>query len=205
MLKINGCVVVEGKYDKIKLSRIIDCPIITTDGFSVFKNPEKRALIRYFAKNGGITILTDSDSAGFKIRGYIKGFVKNGEVRNVYIPDVFGKEPRKRAPSAEGKLGVEGISDTLIISAFERAGVIGKSDIPTEKVSRADLYEDGLFGGKDSSEKRRRILSSLGLPENLSVSGLLDVINASLGKEGYKKLLGTDNPNPPPEGGTAEI
>ncbi len=188
MVHIKGAIVVEGKYDKIKLSRIVDCPIIVTEGFGIFKSAETKALLRHFAQNGGITILTDSDSAGFKIRGYIKGIIGGGEVRNAYIPDIFGKEPRKREPSAEGKLGVEGISEKLLTEALERAGAVGEQrELRGRRVERIDLFDDGLFGGDNSSERRAALLKSLGLPERLSVSGLLDVINSSMSFEEYKE------------------
>ena len=188
MVHIKGAIVVEGKYDKIKLSRIVDCPIIVTEGFGIFKSAETKALLRHFAQNGGITILTDSDSAGFKIRGYIKGIIGGGEVRNAYIPDIFGKEPRKRESSAEGKLGVEGISENLLTEALERAGAVGEQREPRgRRVERIDLFDDGLFGGDNSSERRAALLKSLGLPERLSVSGLLDVINSSMSFEEYKE------------------
>ena len=191
MIHLRGAVVVEGKYDKIKLSRIVDCPIITTEGFGVFKSEETKTLLRWYAKNGGIIILTDSDAAGFKIRGYIKGIVSQGEVKNVYIPDIFGKEKRKMKPSAEGKLGVEGVSEKVIYEAFERAGVLGEQKKDGAKITRADLYEDGLFGGKDSSAKRSALLKKLDLPENLSTSGLLDILNSSMTFEEYRKLTET--------------
>ena len=186
MIHISGAIVVEGKYDKIKLSRVVDCPIITTDGFGVFKSSETKALLRWYAENGGITILTDSDSAGFRIRGYIKGIVSKGTVRNAYIPDIFGKEKRKREPSAEGKLGVEGVSERVLVEALERAGVIGEPMRGGRKITRTDLYEDGLFGGAESSKKRAALLKKLDLPENLSTSGLLDVLNSSMSFEKYK-------------------
>lgn len=188
MIHLRGAVVVEGKYDKIKLSHIVDCPIITTDGFGVFKSEETKTLLRWYAKNGGIIILTDSDAAGFKIRGYIKGIVSQGDVRNVYIPDVFGKEKRKLKPSAEGKLGVEGVSEKVIYEAFERAGLIGEPKKEGEKITRADLYEDGLFGGNESSRKRSELLKRLDLPENLSTSGLLDILNSSMTLEEYRNM-----------------
>ena len=187
MIHIKGAIVVEGKYDKIKLAGIVDCPVITTDGFGVFRSREKRALIRSFAENGGITVLTDSDAAGFKIRGYIKGFVSRGEVRCAYIPDIYGKEKRKRKPSAEGKLGVEGISPEIIAEALIKAGAVSEDPTPERKVTRADLYDDGFFGRDNSSVKRAELLKMLGLPERLSTSGLVDVINCVLGYEGYKK------------------
>lgn len=189
MLHINGAIVVEGKYDKIKLSNIVDCPIVTTDGFGIFKSAEKKKLIRKYAESGGITVLTDSDSAGFKIRGYIKGFVGKGTVRCAYIPDIFGKERRKRAPSAEGKLGVEGVDEKVIVEALIKAGAAEGGEPKIKEVSRTDLYEDGLFGKEDSSQKRAKLLKRLGLPERLSTSGLLDFINSSMSAEEYKKAL----------------
>ena len=123
MIKINEAIIVEGKYDKIKLCSIVDAVIIVTGGFGIFKDAEKLELIRYYAEKTGVIILTDSDSAGRRIRGYIKGAIKNGTVKNVYIPDVFGKEKRKVKPSAEGKLGVEGIDGATLLAAFEKAGI----------------------------------------------------------------------------------
>lgn len=189
MIHIQGAIVVEGKYDKIKLSGIVDCPIITTDGFGVFSSDETKALLRWYALNGGITVLTDSDAAGFRIRGYIKGVVSKGTVRQAYIPDVFGKEKRKQKPSAEGKLGVEGVNERAIVEALERAGVVGETDRDGRKITRTDLYEDGLFGGTDASAKRSKLLKKLGLPEKLSTSGLLDVLNSSMSYDEYKSII----------------
>lgn len=190
MIRIKGAIVVEGKYDKIKLGGIVDGTVITTDGFGVFRSEEKRALIRRYAENGGITVLTDSDAAGFKIRGYIKGIVPRGEVRCAYIPDIYGKERRKRRPSAEGKIGVEGVGSEVIIKALYDAGAVDDRRPPLKKITRADLFDDGLFGQRDSSEKRAGLLKKLGLPERLSTSGLLDVLNATVGYDAYKELIG---------------
>ena len=187
MIHVGGAIVVEGKYDRIKLAGIVDCPVITTDGFGVFKSDEKKALLRWYAKNGGLTVLTDSDAAGFRIRGYIKGIVGEGEVKNVYIPDIFGKEKRKAKPSAEGKLGVEGMPDSEIERALMRAGFGNAEKKPSPEITRADLYEDGFFGREDSSAKRAELLKSLGLPARLSTSGLLDVLNSAMTFEEYKK------------------
>ena len=123
MLHTNMAVIVEGKYDKIKLSSIIDAVIIPTNGFGVFRDKEKMSLIRYYASNTGIIIMTDSDTAGFKIRNHIKGSVGNAKVVNVYIPDIYGKERRKTEYSKEGKLGVEGVPDKIIIESLKKAGI----------------------------------------------------------------------------------
>lgn len=192
MLKLDKVVIVEGKYDKIKLSSIIDGIIIVTNGFSIFKDKEKLELIRMYAREKGIIILTDSDSAGFKIRGYLKGSVPNDRITNVYIPDVFGKEKRKVRPSSEGKLGVEGIDPELITEAFRKAGVcFSENDRPSEKepVTRADLYEMGLMGMEESSRKRQYLLKKLGLPEKLSTTGMLEAVNVMYSREEIFEIM----------------
>jgi len=186
MLKVKQAVVVEGKYDKIKLSSIIDGVIIVTNGYGIFKDRETLELIRYYARKTGIIILTDSDSAGFRIRGYLKGAVSSGKITNVYIPDIFGKEKRKEKPSSEGKLGVEGIKKQLIIEAFEKAGISfdgTESRSPEDLISPADLFELGLTGRPDSSELRRSLLASLGLPQKLSVTGMTEILNTMMTRE----------------------
>lgn len=189
MLKIKEAVIVEGKYDKIKLSSIINAVIIPTNGFNIFKNKETVELVKFYAEHTGIIIMTDSDAAGFKIRSYIKSVVKNGRIINVYIPDVFGKEKRKTKPSAEGKLGVEGISKDLIIEAFEKAGVAASANSAKGNITKADLFEYGLTGGKNSSAYRKVILKALGLPGMLSANGMLEVINTMMNKEEFEKII----------------
>ncbi len=189
MLHIKQAVIVEGKYDKIKLSSVMDAVIIVTNGFSIFKDKEKMSLIRTYAKKTGIIILTDSDSAGFKIRNYLKGSVK-GNIINVYIPDIFGKERRKEKASKEGKIGVEGIDTDVIINAFKKAGVtFSERDTEKDNITRMDLYDDGFSGGENSSFKRKMLLKYLDLPELLSVSGMLDILNSMFTLEEYKKII----------------
>ena len=189
MIHLEQAVIVEGKYDKIKLSSIIDAVIITTNGFSVIKNKEKLEIIRFYAANKGIIILTDSDSAGFKIRNFIKGAVKNGKITNVYIPDIFGKEKRKSAPSKEGKLGVEGIDKDILIKAFEKAGITSsESAVRAEPVTKLDLYKAGLSGGENSSDKRSILLKELGLPQLLTTGGMLDIINSMMTRDDFLAL-----------------
>lgn len=191
MIKVKQAVIVEGKYDKIKLSSIIDGLIITTDGFGLFKNKEKLALIRELAQKQGVIILTDSDSAGFKIRSYIKGCTKNGKITNIYIPDIFGKEKRKNLPSKEGKLGVEGIPASILIEAFEKAGVTVCNEEQQiekrEKITRIMLYDDGFIGRGGSEEKRKKMLKKLSLPEMLSTNALLEVLNSMYTVEEYRE------------------
>jgi len=180
MIKIDEAIVVEGKYDKIKLSSIVDAVIIVTNGFGIFRDSEKLELIRYYARTTGIIILTDSDSAGRKIRGYIKGAVTGGIVKCVYIPDVFGKEKRKTKPSAEGKLGVEGISVRLIEEAFAKAGITPSERKTKGGITKLTLYQCGLSGGRDSSALRKRLQASLGLPELMSAASLVEVLNTMM-------------------------
>ena len=190
MIKLKEAIIVEGKYDKIKLSSIVDGLIITTDGFGIFKDKEKRELIKLLAKKRGIIILTDSDSAGFLIRSHIKGFVKEGEIKNVFVPDIFGKEKRKTAPSKEGKLGVEGISREILESALKKAGIVEEKTSPNaKKVLKSDLFEDGISGGADSKAKRTRLLKELGLPERMSANALLETVNALYSFEEYKAAV----------------
>lgn len=188
MISLEQAIIVEGKYDKIKLSSIIDSVIIPTNGFSIFKDKEKREVIRFYAERKGIIIFTDSDTAGFKIRNYIKSFIKNANITNVYIPDIFGKEKRKISPSKEGKLGVEGVSQEIIIDAFNKAGVLlaEKSD-NTEKITHMDLYEDGFSGAPHSSIKRKLLLRKYDLPELLTTKSMLEILNCMISKQDYKK------------------
>lgn len=186
MLHVKQAVIVEGKYDKIKLSSIIDGVIIPTDGFNVFKNKETLALIRYFAETTGIIILTDSDAAGFKIRSFLKGAVGNGEILNVYVPDIFGKERRKTTPSKEGKLGVEGMEKEIILEAFRKAGIVAEEDgeqSQREPITKLDLYECGLSGGKNSSAMRKKLLAELKLPELLTASGMVAILNTMMSRQ----------------------
>lgn len=190
MLHTNMAVIVEGKYDKIKLSSVIDAVIIPTNGFRVFKDKEKMELIRYYASGAGIIILTDSDSAGFKIRNYIKGSVGNARIFNVYIPDIYGKERRKTEYSKEGKLGVEGMDEEILIEAFKKSGIDFSSEPRRRRdITKMDLFEDGLSGGANSSEKRARLLKKLGLPELLTANAMLEVLNSMFTREQYKQAV----------------
>ena len=191
MLKTDRIIIVEGKYDKIKLSSIIDAVIIETDGFGIFKDKQKQKLLRMLADKKGLVILTDSDSAGFTIRNFICGFVPKEKIINAYIPDVFGKERRKDTPSKEGKLGVEGVSSSLIKEALEKAGVLCSEDNLSEKrvVTKTDFYLDGLTGGNDSKEKRLALLNYLSLPERITTNALIEIINSFMTYEDYKNAV----------------
>lgn len=186
MIKIKQAVIVEGKYDKIRLSNIVDAVIIPTHGFSIYKDKETAELIKTLARTTGIIILTDSDSAGFQIRSRIRNIVRDGEVINVYIPDIAGKERRKREPSKEGLLGVEGIDDKLLIEAFRKAGVIAEErPRVTDPITKADLLDLGLVGGEGSAAKRADLQKKLGLPARLSANMLLEILNVMYTREDF--------------------
>lgn len=191
MIKIKQAVIVEGKYDKIRLSNIVDAVIIPVNGFSIYRDKETAELIRSLAKTTGIVILTDSDSAGFQIRNKIKNLARGGEVKHVYVPDIKGKEKRKRAPSKQGLLGVEGIPDEVILEAFEKAGVSAvKSEAPKgDPITKADLMELGLVGGENSAERRAELGRRLGLPERLSANMLLEILNVMYTRESFLSFL----------------
>lgn len=180
MIKLKQAVVVEGKYDKITLENIIDATIIVTNGFSIFNDSEKRALIRHLAVKCGLIVITDSDSAGAFIRSHLKQICPEGNIINVYIPQLPGKEKRKDKRSKEGLLGVEGMSQEIIIDALARSGVTGdvieqKSD---KKITKTLLYQLGISGGKNSSFLRDELSQYLNLPKGISANAFLDCVNA---------------------------
>ena len=188
-LKISQAIVVEGKYDKIKLSAVIDGMIICTNGFGIYKDKSIVELIRLYAKTSGIIVLTDSDSAGFQIRNHLKGLVPDGNIINLYIPEIFGKERRKNAPSKEGKLGVEGIDVGTLREIFERSGVLTAEDIGTETITAKDFYELGLSGRLYSSNLRRELCKTLGLPVNMTSKALADYVSRTCGKQKLLQLV----------------
>lgn len=198
MLRIKQAIIVEGRYDKIRLSNITDAVVICTNGFSIYKDKQKQELIKSLAAKTGIIILTDSDSAGFQIRSFIRSIVKQGEVLNAVTPDIHGKERRKAQPSKQGKLGVEGIPDELIEQALINAGAVPEESPADsgEPITRADLMDCGLIGGENCTQRRRRLQRSLGLPELLSAKLLLEVVNKMYTRSGFleavRKMDGDD-------------
>ena len=180
MIKLNQAVIVEGKYDKITLSNIIDATIIATDGFSIFKNKEKRQLIKLLADKCGLIVITDSDSAGALIRSHLKQICPEGSITNVYVPQLSGKEKRKAKPSKEGYLGVEGMTKQVIIDALARSGICGEqgSRQKRKKITKTLLFTLGLSGGKNSAILRDELSKYLNLPKGISANAFLDCINA---------------------------
>ena len=174
MIHMNEALIVEGRYDKSKLSALTDAIIVTTNGFGIYKDAEKRDFIRKLAKERGIVILTDSDNAGRQIRAYITSFVPSNQIRHAYIPDIYGKEKRKAAPSKEGKLGVEGISSEILLEILKEAGAsVEGSTTDFQPLTPADLMSLGLTGGVNSATLRQGVLKALDLPENLTTKMLL--------------------------------
>lgn len=193
MRKIKEVIVVEGRYDKNTLSQTVEAVIVTLGGFSVFNDREKLAFLRRLAEKQGLIVLTDSDGAGFVIRNYLKGALPRDKVRQAYIPDVQGKERRKRRPGKEGRLGVEGMRSEVLLEALQRAGATFLDETAEaadkERLTKADLFELGLTGGQDSAARRRTLLRQLDLPEHLTANGLLEALNLLYDREELEALL----------------
>lgn len=185
-LVINKLIVVEGKYDKIRLENIVDAKIIAVNGFGIFNNERMRASVKSLARNGAI-ILTDSDTAGYRIRVFINSILSGCEVYNVFLPQIAGTEPRKTKPSAQGFLGVEGISDKEIterLSEFADGVPAPRADITS-----ADLYELGLTGASGAFERRNALLKKMGVQSNISAKFLLRLINERYTRAEFEDLL----------------
>lgn len=195
MLHIKEAIVVEGRYDKNALSQVVDTLILETGGFHIFKDPEQMALLRRAAQRRGLIVLTDSDGAGFVIRNRIRGALPKSQVKHAYVPDVYGKERRKRRPGKEGKLGVEGMSPAVLEQALRQAGAtVLEGDAPHRPsgppLSKADLMTAGLSGRPDSAQRRLALLKQLALPEHMSANALLAVLNGCYSRGEAEALLG---------------
>ena len=196
MFRIREAIVVEGRYDKNTLSQVVDTVILETAGFGVFKNQELVALLRRLAEERGLIVLTDSDGAGFLIRSRLKSALPQDRVKHAYIPDVYGKERRKRAPGKEGKLGVEGMTPAVLEEVLRRAGATFLEEEaggrgPKGGITKADLYALGLSGGPDAARRRQALLKHLKLPEHMSANALLPVLNALYDRESFLKEAAT--------------
>lgn len=219
LIRIKEAIVVEGRYDKIKLSSLVDTVIITTDGYGIFHNKDKLEMIRTLAKERGLIVLTDSDFAGFRIRNYIKNALVDLPVSHAYIPDVYGKEKRKASPGKEGKIGVEGIESNRLLQSLLDCGATVLTDMgklsdekentastddqtmriganqDIRKITRFDLYQDGYSGRPDSVVKREMLLKRLDLPEHLSTKMLGQIINMIISYEKYQQITREINQN----------
>lgn len=197
MIRVKEAILVEGRYDKIKLASLVDGVILEAGGFSLFRDREKLAYLKRLAKEQGLILLTDSDGAGFVIRGKLASHIPPEHLKHAYIPDVYGKERRKAKPSKEGKLGVEGMDLATLRAALERAGATilegGNAPGPAdqgEPVTKSDLFQLGLSGKADSAQRRKELQRALGLPERLSANGLVQAINALYSREEFLRLAG---------------
>lgn len=192
MIKIKEAIIVEGRYDKIKLSSLVDAPIIETNGFRVFSDKEKQNLIRQIANTRGILVFTDSDSAGFVIRNFLRGVADKSKIKHCYIPQIGGKEKRKKERSKEGLLGVEGVSDEAIISAIRNSGatIIGEEQIvKNADITKTNLYVLGLTGRENSEILRKQLLKHLNLPSYLTTNAMLTALNCLYSLEELKEIL----------------
>ena len=188
MLRIREAIVVEGRYDKNTLSQVVDTLILETGGFQLFQDPERMALLDRAARRRGLVVLTDSDGAGFVIRNRIKGAIPAQFLKHAYIPDIYGKERRKRRPGKEGKLGVEGMPPQVLEQVLRRAGatfleVEAQAALSGPPLTKGDLFAAGLAGGPGSGEKRQALLKRLELPEHMSANALLAVLNGCYSRE----------------------
>jgi len=182
-ISLSQVILCEGKYDVVRLSSLFDALILPTHGFQVYNDAQRRGLLRRLAAQRGLIIVTDSDHAGFQIRGYLKSFIPAGQLKHVYIPDIMGKESRKAQASSEGKLGVEGIETQALLDAFQRAGLLGEQESPPKALCKIMLYRDGFSGTPGCKERYRRLLKALDLPEHLSVNHFC----ACVSEEEYEK------------------
>ncbi|MFQ7779409.1 MAG: toprim domain-containing protein [Ruminococcus sp.] len=192
MLKIKEAIIVEGRYDKIKLKNLVDTTIIETNGFRVFSDKEKQTLIRKIAQTRGILVFTDSDSAGFVIRNFLRGAVDKSKIKHCYIPQINGKEKRKAHGSKEGFLGVEGVSDEVIIDAIRKSGatIIGEeSQAQSGEITKSDLYRLGLTGRENSEKLRKALLKNLGMPSYLTTNAMLSAINCLYSLDELKNIV----------------
>ena len=189
-------VIVEGKYDKIRLASIVSSPIITLNGFSVFNDRQKLDLLRRLGRENGIIILTDSDNAGLFIRTKLKGFLEKCRVINLYIPQIPGKERRKKKPSKEGMLGLEAMDYEVLYNLLKDY----KEDVTAKPIDGCDLtpaefYADGFTGKEDSGQLRKLLSESLNLPKNLNTSGLIEAINLLITRSEYTRAVQAINSN----------
>ena len=188
MLRIREAIVVEGRYDKIALEAVVDTAIFTTEGFGIFRDTGKMALLRSVAEKRGLIVLTDPDGAGLVIRNRLRACIDAKYLRHAYIPDIPGRERRKSAPSREGTLGVEGMSPEMLLAALERCGAT-PDERPSDPVLKADLYALGLSGAAGASGKRLALQRALGLPANLSSNALLEAVNALWTREEFLRSV----------------
>lgn len=196
MIRIREAILVEGRYDVNTVRQVVDTVVLESGGFRIFNDREQLQLLRRIAATRGLIVLTDSDGAGFVIRNYLKGALSSGTVKQAYVPDIAGKERRKRHGSKEGKLGVEGMRPEVILEALRRAGATFEDADNTDDaasstapITKADFHEWGLSGGTDSTQRRAAVLKALDLPTHMTANALLEFINAVGSREEIETVL----------------
>ena len=194
MKKLKEVLIVEGRYDKNTLSQVVDATIIPVNGFSVFHDKELLSLLRRLAKERGLIIMTDSDGAGFVIRNHLRSVLPKEQIKHAYIPDIYGKERRKRIAGKEGKLGVEGMKPAVLLEALERAGAVFDGDaaagVKRESITKADLFSLSLSGGADAAVRRSVILKHLDLPEHMTANAMLETLNILYDRQQFLEMAG---------------
>ena len=190
MIHVKQAILVEGKYDQNALKQLVDAEVFVTNGFGVLSDREQIALLRRIAEKRGLIILTDSDGAGFLIRSKLKGMLPRENVLHAYIPDVAGKEKRKKTASKEGKLGVEGMTPEVLLAALRDCGaeLDGEAAVPKNAVTREDFFDLGLSGGVESAKKRRAVLKAAKLPERMSTAAMLGAVRLLYDRDEFVKL-----------------
>ena len=194
MKKLKEVLIVEGRYDKNTLSQVVDATIIPVNGFSVFHDKELLSLLRRLATERGLIIMTDSDGAGFVIRNHLRSVLPKEQIKHAYIPDIYGKERRKRIAGKEGKLGVEGMKPTVLLESLERAGAVFEGEaaagVKRESITKADLFSLGLSGGTDASARRSMLLKRLDLPEHMTANAMLETLNILYDRQRFLEMAG---------------
>ena len=188
--RVRQVIVVEGRYDKNALLQVVDAVIVETGGFSVFHDREKLAYLRRLAAARGVILMTDPDGAGFVIRNHPKCVLPPVQIMQAYVPDVYGKERRKRKGGKEGKLGVEGMPPAVLLEALLRCGATWEGEeAPAAplRLTKADLLEKGLIG-PDSAARRQALCRKLSLPERMTPNALLQALNTLLTEEEWAAL-----------------
>ena len=189
MITIKEAIIVEGKYDKMRLKSVVNATIIETNGFRIFKDKEKINLIKQLAEKQGIIVLTDSDGAGFVIRNHLKNIVPKEQIKHAYIPQIKGKEKRKAQPSKEGTLGVEGIDEQQLITSLKNAGITYNSSVKKNIITKTELFKLGLTGRENSQKLRCALLKKLNLPQYITTNALLDVLNSLMDLNELSKII----------------
>ena len=192
--RIREVIVVEGRYDRNTLLQAVDASVVEVGGFALFNDREKMAYLRALAEKRGLILLTDPDGAGFVIRSRLKSCLPPDKIKQAYVPDVYGKERRKKKGGKEGKLGVEGMKPDVLLASLERAGATfldgeGERAPAKEPITKADLFALGLTGGPDSAAKRQALLRRLDLPEHLTANGMLEALNLLYDREALERAM----------------